>query len=251
MSDKKEPQRGIDQNLTYLKLSFMHDNYQQMATEAAKKHSCHVDYLERLVEGEAAMRRDRFIERKVRLARFPVIKTLDQFTWSWPKNINRLQVQNLFRLTFIKEKSNVIFLGGVGIGKTHLASALGYAACLKGYSVLFATAIDVINTLTSAQAAGGMKQELKKYTRPGLLILDELGFLPIDKKGADLLFQVFSLRYEQGAMVITSNRAFKDWPEIFNNDSTLTSAILDRVLHHAETVVIEGKSYRMRDKIES
>jgi len=139
----------------------------------------------------------------------------------------------------------------VGIGKTHLASALGYAACLKGYSVLFATAIDVINTLTSAQAAGGMKQELKKYTRPGLLILDELGFLPIDKKGADLLFQVFSLRYEQGAMVITSNRAFKDWPEIFNNDSTLTSAILDRVLHHAETVVIEGKSYRMRDKIES
>jgi len=251
MSDKKEPQRGIDQNLTYLKLSFMHDNYQQMATEAAKKHCSHVDYLERLVEGEAAMRRDRFIERKVRLARFPVIKTLDQFTWSWPKNINRLQVQNLFRLTFIKEKSNVIFLGGVGIGKTHLASALGYAACLKGHSVLFATAIDVINTLTSAQAAGGMKQGLKKYTRPGLLILDELGFLPIDKKGADLLFQVFSLRYEQGALVITSNRAFKDWPEIFNNDSILTSAILDRVLHHAETVVIEGKSYRMRDKIES
>jgi len=161
MSDKKEPQRGIDQNLTYLKLSFMYDNYQQMATEAAKKHYSHVDYLERLVEGEAAMRRDHFIERKVRLARFPVIKTLDQFTWSWPKNINRLQVQNLFRLTFIKEKSNVIFLGGVGIGKTHLASALGYAACLKGYSVLFATAIDVINTLTSAQAAGGMKQELK------------------------------------------------------------------------------------------
>ena len=251
MSDKKEPQCVIDQNLTYLKLSFMHDNYQQMAREAAKKHYSHVDYLERLAEGEAAMRRDHSIERKVRLARFPVIKTLDQFTWSWPKNINRLQVQNLFRLAFIKEKSNVIFLGGVGIGKTHLASALGYAACLKGHSVLFATAIDVINTLTAAQATGGMKQELKKYTRPALLILDELGFLPIDKKGADLLFQVFSLRYEQGALVITSNRAFKDWPEIFNNDSTLTSAILDRLLHHAETVVIEGKSYRMKDNIES
>ena len=96
-----------------------------------------------------------------------------------------------------------------------------------------------------------MKQELKKYTRPALLILDELGFLPIDKSGADLLFQVFSLRYEQGALVITSNRAFKDWPEIFDNDSTLTSAILDRLLHHAETVLIEGKSYRMRDKIDS
>jgi DNA replication protein DnaC len=111
--------------------------------------------------------------------------------------------------------------------------------------------IQVINTLTSAQARGLLKQELKKYTKPELLVLDELGYLPIDKAGADLLFQVISLRYEQGAMIITSNRAFKDWPEIFNNDSTLTSAILDRLLHHAETVLIEGKSYRMKDKIES
>jgi len=250
MTDKKESRSFIDQHLRYLKLYFIQDNYQELAAQAAKKHWAHVDYLEKLVEGEAAMRRDRFIERRIRLARFPVIKTLDQFKWSWPKNINRLQVQNLFRLNFIKDRSNVIFLGGVGLGKTHLASALGYAACLKGHSVLFATAIDVINTLTAARAAGRMKQELKKYTRPALLILDELGFLPIDKAGADLLFQVFSLRYEQGALVITSNRAFKDWPEIFNNDSTLTSAILDRLLHHAQTVVIEGKSYRMRDQIE-
>ena len=136
-------------------------------------------------------------------------------------------------------------------GKTHLASALGYEACLKGYTVLFATAIDVINTLSAAQAAGRMKQELKKYTRPALLILDELGFLPIDKAGADLLFQVISQRYEQGALVVTSNRAFKDWPEIFNNDSTLTSAILDRLLHHAETILIQGKSYRMKEQIET
>ena len=209
MTDKKEAQSFIDQNLTYLKLSFMQDNYQEMATQAAKKHFSHVDYLEKLAEGEAAMRRDRFIERRIRLARFPVIKTLDQFKWSWPKKINRLQVRNLFRLNFIKDKSNVIFLGGVGLGKTHLASALGYAACLKSHSVLFATAIDVINTLTAAQAAGRMKQELKKYTLPALLILDELGFLPIDKAGADLLFQIISLRYEQGALVITSNRALK------------------------------------------
>ena len=136
-------------------------------------------------------------------------------------------------------------------GKTHLASALAYSACLKGNSVLFTTAVDVINTLAAAQAAGRMKQELKKYTRPALLLVDELGFLPIDKAGADLLFQVISLRYERGAMVITSNKAYKDWPEIFNNDSTLTSAILDRLLHHAETVVIKGKSYRMKDRIET
>jgi len=251
MNDKKEPQSLLDQHLRYLKLSFMQENYQDLAAQAAKKHWSHVDYLERIADGEAAMRRDRSIERRIRLARFPVIKTLDQFNWSWPKKINRLQVQNLFRLNFIKNKSNIIFLGGVGLGKTHLASALAYAACLKGHSVLFATAIDVINTLAAAQAAGRMKKELKKYTRPAFLILDELGFLPIDKAGADLLFQVISLRYEQGALVITSNRAFKDWSEIFNNDSTLTSAILDRLLHHAETVVIEGKSYRMKDQIES
>jgi DNA replication protein DnaC len=164
--------------------------------------------------------------------------------------MNRLQVQNHFRLGFIKEKANLIFLGGVGLGKTHLATALGYAACLEGYSVLFAGAIDVINTLTAAKSAGRLKQELKKYTKPALLILDELGYLPIDKTGADLLFQVISLHYEQGAIVITSNRASKEWPKIFNNDSTLTAAILDRLLHHAETIIIEGKSFRMKDQIE-
>jgi DNA replication protein DnaC len=244
------PQDLIDQHLKYLKLPFMREHYQSLAEQAATKHWSHAGYLEKLTDGEAALRRDRSIQRRIRLAGFPVIKTLDQFNWSWPKKINRLQVQNLFRLQFVAERSNVIFLGGVGLGKTHLAIALGYGACLKGNPVLFATAIDIINTLAAAQAAGRMKQALKKYTRPSVLILDELGFLPIDKAGADLLFQVISLRYERGAMVITSNRAYKDWPEIFNNDSTLTSAILDRLLHHAETVVIEGKSYRMKDKID-
>ncbi len=241
----------LNEHLKYLKLPFMRENYDTVAAQAIEKHWSHVDYLQKLAHGEACLRRDRAIDRRIRMARFPVIKTLDEFNWTWPKKINRLQVQNHFRLGFVADKSNVIFLGGVGLGKTHLAAALGYATCLKGYSVLFATAVDVINTLAAAQAAGRMKQALKKYTRPALLILDELGFLPIDKAGADLLFQVISLRYEQGALVITSNRAYKDWPEIFNNDSTLTSAILDRLLHHADTVLIEGKSYRMKDQIEA
>jgi DNA replication protein DnaC len=240
----------LDRHLKYLKLPFMREQHHPMAKQAAKESWSHEDYLEKLADGEAALRKDRSIQRRIRMARFPVVKTLDQFNWTWPKKINRLQVQQLFRLQFVKQASNVIFIGGVGIGKTHLASALGYAACLEGLPVLFSTAIDVINTLSAAQAAGTMKQALKKFTRPSLLILDELGFLPIDKTGADLLFQVISLRYEQGALVITSNRAFKDWPEIFNNDSTLTSAILDRLLHHAETILIEGKSYRMKEQIE-
>jgi DNA replication protein DnaC len=244
------PPSDIDLLLGYLKLSFIAEQYAELATHAAQHAWSHVDYLAKLLEGEAEVRRDRATKNRIRLARFPVIKTLEQFRWDWPTRINRLQVQNHFRLEFIKAKANVIFLGGVGLGKTHLATALGYTACLQGYSVLFASAIDVINTLSAAKGAGRLKAELKKYTKSALLILDELGYLPIDKTGADLLFQVISLRYEQGAIVITSNRAFKEWPKIFNNDSTLTAAILDRLLHHAETIIIEGKSFRMKDQIE-
>jgi DNA replication protein DnaC len=249
--DPKKIQTPVETLLQYLNLSFMCDHYESVAKQAAKQQWPHVNYLATLAQGEAAKRHDRSIQRRIRMARFPVHKTLDQFRWNWPKKINRATVQNLFRLKFLEEKANIIFLGGVGLGKTHLATALGYAACLQGKSVLFTTAIDAINTLCAAQAANRLKAELKKYLTPSLLICDELGFLPIDKHGADLLFQIISLRYEQGSIIITSNRSFKQWPEIFNNDTTLTSAILDRLLHHAETVLIEGKSYRMKDQIDS
>jgi len=242
---------GLPAHLELLGLPFMRDNFEPLANQAAQSSWTHVDYLAALADGEAGLRRQRSIKRRIRLARFPVVKTLEQFRWSWPSSINRAVVQNLFRLKFIDDKTNVIMLGAVGLGKTHLATALGYAACLEGRSVLFTTAVGAINTLSAAQAAHRLKVELKKYLSPSLLCLDELGFLPIDKRGADLLFQIISLRYEQGSMVITSNRAYKDWPAIFNNDSTLTSAILDRLLHHAETILIEGKSYRMKGEIES
>ena len=240
----------LEENLRYLKLPFILQQYNSLAEVAAQNNWSHVEFLANLIQGEADLKSDRSMERRIRFAKFPVIKTLEQFKWNWPKQINKLQVQNIFRLKFIEDCANIIWLGGVGLGKTHLAIALGYTACIKGHSTLFTTAVDVINTLTAAQNTGTLKQALKKYIKPKLLILDELGYLPIDKTGADLLFQVISLRYEQGSIIFTSNRAFKDWPEIFNNDSTLTSAILDRVLHHAETVVVTGSSYRMKDKIE-
>ena len=116
--------------------------------------------------------------------------------------------------------------------------------------MLFTTAVDIINTLAAAQSAGRLKREFQRYLKPAVLIVDELGYLPIDKHGADLLFQIISQRYERAPMVITTNRVYKHWSQIFNNDSTLTSAILDRVLHHADTVIIEGKSFRMKDEIE-
>lgn len=250
-STKPDTQARFEAHLDYLKLPYIREHYPKAVQQAAEKESDHLDCLMKLIEAEAQLRHDRSIERRLRIARFPVRKTLDQFDWTWPKKINRLQVQNLFRLQFIEQCANVIFVGGVGLGKTHLATALGVAACQQSYSVLFTSAIDVVNTLTASQAAGRLKADLGKYLRPKVLLLDELGYLPIDKAGADLLFQIISQRYERNSTIITTNRVFKKWAEIFNNDSTLTSAVLDRLLHHAETITIEGRSFRMKDKIES
>jgi DNA replication protein DnaC len=241
----------LNEQLGALRLLTVQEHYAALASEAAQKQWTHVDYLARLIEGEAQRRQELAIQRRIAGARFPCIKTLDQFNWNWPKKINRTQVQNLFRLAFLPEKANVVFMGGVGLGKSHLASALGYAACLAGHSVLFTTAVDIINTLTAAQAAYRLKAELKRLLAPRILCIDEVGYLPIDKTGADLLFQVISQRYERGSIVLTTNQPYKHWARIFNNDSTLTSAVLDRLLHHADTVIIEGKSYRMKDQIEA
>ena len=240
----------LESRLTNLHLPFLKEHCQPFAAAAAKNSLTHLDYLAQLIEGEDSRRADRAVARRIQAARFPVIKTLDSFRWDWPKKINRLQIQDLFRLQFVTDKANVILLGLVGLGKTHLATALGYAACQQGMNVLFANAIDVINTLSEAQTKGSLKSELRKYTTPSLLVLDEVGYLPIDQRGADLLFQVISARYERGSIVLTTNKAYKQWSSIFNGDSTITSAVLDRLLHHGETVIIEGSSFRMKDRIE-
>jgi len=246
----KDPKLIAD-HLAYLKLKYLQENLEPLTQQAAKEQWTPLQYLGCLLEGEVHRRQDQRVQRRIQSARFPVLKTLEEFNWAWPSKINRDQVRDLFRLRFLEEQANIIFLGGVGLGKTHLASALGYAACLRGHSVLFATAVDVINTLTAAAATHRLKAELKKYLTPTLLILDEVGYLPIDKVGADLLFQIISHRYESGSIVLTTNQPFKAWPKVFNNDSTLASALLDRLLHHAHTITIQGKSYRMKDQIES
>ena len=177
-------EKTFHDQLEYLKLPFVREHYAELIREAAAAGADHLSPLMRLIEGEADLRKDRSVERRIRLARFPVRKTIDQFDWAWPHKINRLQLQNLFRLQFLEERANVVLIGGVGLGKSHLAIALGYTACQHGHSVLFASAIDIINTLAAAQAGGRLKAELNRYVRPQLLLIDELGYLPIDKSGA-------------------------------------------------------------------
>jgi DNA replication protein DnaC len=249
--DKTHPDAdALRQHMTALKLPFMLEHHQALAQTAADKHWSHLEYLGELLSGDATAQDDRRVQRCIALARFPVIKTLDQFDWNWPTKINRLLIQNLFHLDFVKQRANVVFISGTGLGKSHLMTALGHAACLRGHSVLFTGAIDIINTLAVAQTSGNIKRALNHYIKPAVLCIDELGYLPIDKFGADCLFQIISHRYEHGATLLTTNRVYKQWASIFNNDSVLTSALLDRLLHHAETVRIEGKSFRSKDQIE-
>lgn len=240
---------SLPEHLKELQLVWCLQHHEELAEQAAQQGWSHADHLERLLEGECHRRRENRIQRRLQSARFPVPKTLDAFDWSWPKKLDRTHVMDLMRLAFLDTKTNVILLGGVGLGKSHVATAVGRQACLEGHSVLWTTAIEMVNALVAAHAAQRLRQELKKYLAPDLLILDELGYLPIDKQGADLLFQVVSARYERGSILLTTNRPFKQWAAIFNNDNTLASAVLDRLLHHAQTLVIEGQSYRMKDQI--
>ncbi len=233
--------------LKTLKLHYINENHEKLALDAARMQWPYVTYLEKLIEGEFASRQDKAVMRRVAQAKFPVRKSIDDFQWTLPTKINKPDILNLFRMKFLENKENVIFLGGVGLGKSHIASALGFEACAQGFSVLFATAIDIINTLQAAQRNRSLRHEILKYCKPQLLIIDELGFMPIDKNGCDLLFQVISARYEQASTVITSNRPFKNWSEIFNNDPIITSAILDRVLHHSHVITISGPSFRMKN----
>jgi DNA replication protein DnaC len=237
--------------LNRLNLTFVAQNYETMGQAAAREQLGHVEYLRRLAEGEATLRYERSVQRRLKAARLPVPKTLEQFNWSWPNKINRAQVLELFRLRFIEQNTNVVFIGGVGLGKTHLAVSLAHAACLHNVPTRFAQAVDIVNSLSAAQAANTLSKALKTFITPRLLVIDELGYLPMDKRGSDLLFQVISARYERGPIIITTNSAYKQWPRIFNNDSTITTAILDRLIHHCETIAIEGKSYRMKDKHKS
>lgn len=241
-----ESHHTLEKQLLQLRLPAIRQEYVEQAKTAIAKGLGHVDYLTNLIDAESQQRHQRSVKRRIREARFPYLKTLDDYDFTYPKRIDRMKLKDIFTLHFLDHHANVIVVGTCGLGKTHLAIALGYHACQHGYNAYFTTAMKMVNILTAAQTAQRLDQELQRYLKPALLVIDELGYLPIDKHGADLLFQVISGRYERGSIVLTTNRIFKEWPQIFNNDTILTSAVLDRIVHHHELVIIEGNSYRMR-----
>lgn len=240
----------LHDHLTYLKLSHLQLHWDDLLTDNLSKGHDVPQTLHHLLGVEVREKRSRSIARRLKLAHFPVIKTLEQYDFTWPQEINQDQIRHQFGLSFMKQAANIILIGNTGVGKSHLAIALGHQACQKHRRVLHTNTLEMINRLEEARRKARLNQELKRYVNIELLILDELGYLPIDQNGADHLFQVISRRYERGSTIITTNKAYQDWPGTLNNDSALTSALLDRLLHRSETIVIKGKSYRMKDRLE-
>jgi DNA replication protein DnaC len=197
---------------------------------------------------EQAARQQRALQRRLRLARLPKPKTLAEYDFNFPKRIPKAAILRLFDCDFIAEHGCAVLIGPTGTGKTHLLTALGYRAAERGYTVFNTRVVDMINQLTTSQIKGRLGTALRAYVRPSLLLLDELGYLPIDKRGADLLFQVVAARYEIGSIVLSTNRPFREWGTLFDMDNTLATALIDRLMHHGEAIVIQGDSYRMRGK---
>lgn len=235
-------------DLAELKLHRIAELYPEVLDEAARKQSSMLDVLAALIGEEVAVRRQRAIERRIQRARLPRRKTLQDYDFTFPKRIPKQAILRLFDCDFVARHGCAVFIGPTGVGKTHLLDALGYTACEKGISVRYTRVVDMINGLTTAQMAGTLEKTLRQYTTPQLLLLDELGYLPIDKRGADLLFQVVAARYECGSIVVSTNRAFRDWGTIFDVDNTVATAMIDRLMHHGEAIVIRGDSYRTKGK---
>ena len=235
-------------DLAELKLHRIAELYPEVLDQAARKQSSMLDVLAALIGEEVAVRRQRALERRIQRARLPRRKTLHDYDFTFPKRIPKQAILRLFDCDFVARHGCAVFIGPTGVGKTHLLDALGYTACEKGFSVRYSRVVDMINGLTTAQMAGTLEKTLRQYTTPQLLLLDELGYLPIDKRGADLLFQVVAARYECGSIVVSTNRAFRDWGTILDVDNTLATAMIDRLMHHGEAIVIRGDSYRTKGK---
>ena len=243
MSDA--PRLLLDHHLKTLKLPTFLRDYAKLARRCAAEGSDHVQFLARLVELELIDRERRMIERRIKAARFPTSKSLDSFDFKAIPALNKMQVLELARCEWIERRENVIALGPSGTGKTHVALGLGLAACQKGLSTGFTTAAALVHELMEARDERRLLRLRKQMANQKLLIIDELGFVPLSKTGAELLFEMISQRYERGATLITSNLPFDEWTEVFGTER-LTGALLDRLTHHVHILTMNGDSYRLK-----
>ena len=242
MSDT--PQVLLEHHLKKLKLPTFLREYDKLASICAAENVDHTRYLLRLAELELIEREQRMVERRIKAAKFPAVKSLDSFDFKAIPSLNKVLVTDLARCNYVERRENIIALAPSGTGKTHIALGLGLAACQKGLKVRFITASTMVHELMEAQDEQRLLRLQKQLATQHLLIIDELGFVPLSKTGAELLFEIISQRYERGSIIITSNLPFDEWTETFGSER-LTGGLLDRLKHHVHILEMNGDSYRL------
>lgn len=239
----------IDELCEALNLTGIAANYAALAQEAAKQDAGYCDYLEQCLKAEQQNRKQRSRSILLKMAGFPAVKTLEEYDFQFAVGAPQKQIQALASLSFVQRRENIVLLGPSGVGKTHIAIALGYLATLAGFKTRFISAADLLLQLETALRQTKLKQTMQRCVNaPSLLIIDEIGYLPMSREQANLFFQVIANRYEKGSIILTSNLSFGQWDETFAGNTALTSAMLDRILHHAQIIQIKGDSYRLKDK---
>ncbi|WP_435191800.1 IS21-like element helper ATPase IstB [Streptomyces sp. bgisy126] len=235
---------------TAAKLGLPHlaESLNQYAGRADEAKMGYLDFLDLVLAEELAIRDDRRFRQGLRLSKLPHHKTLDEYDFSFQPELDPRKIKDLATLAFVEAKANAALLGPPGVGKTHIAVALSVAACRASFSVYFTTLDDMVRQLKVAESAGRLNSKLRTYLRPGVLVVDEVGYQPLERAEANLVFQVISKRYEKGSIILTSNKTFSEWGQVFG-DEVLATAILDRLLHHCDVVSINGPSYRLKNRL--